>query len=426
MAQPRRGRPPNTVDPEASHGARLGFEIRTRRIERDLTLNALGKLAAYTAQYISEVERAKTTPALPFVVACERALDAHGELEPLLPAAFREREVKRQERAAARHAARDPSLPCEDHSEAVGDDEDVEPTNRRDLLGAGATAALGAAGVATTPPQVRQIDPELPSHWERLLGVLSCHDNAFGPPTVQGVVLSELRVIADHRKAAIGELRMELMRVESYWSEFAAWLAHDSGDQRGRDALMNRALHLAREADYPDMLAWARARQAQWSDAPCALRLAEVGLRTSRASAYTRAMCATRAAYAHACLGDAASSEQSIAVAERLAATESRPLPPPDSGMTDLLVRRWEARCWAVMKPSRALDMYDAILRGQPRDWVRERGIYTACLANACADAGELDRARAEGAKALAIAKQTRSATAAREIRRLKAVLRAV
>jgi hypothetical protein len=91
--------------------------------------------------------------------------------------------------------------------------------------------------------------------------------------------------------------------------------------------------------------------------------------------------------------------------------------------MTDLLVRRWEANCWARLKPARAVGMYDDILRTQPRAWIREQGIYFAYLANACAAAGELDRARAEGAKALAIARQTRSTTAARELRRLRTTL---
>lgn len=71
MTEPRRGRPPNPVDPDASHTARLGAEIRTRRTAQGLTLTALGELVGYTAQYVSEVERAKTTPAYPFVATVD-------------------------------------------------------------------------------------------------------------------------------------------------------------------------------------------------------------------------------------------------------------------------------------------------------------------------------------------------------------------
>jgi hypothetical protein len=136
-------------------------------------------------------------------------------------------------------------------------------------------------------------------------------------------------------------------------------------------------------------------------------------------------MCATRVAHAHACIGDADAAARSIAESERLVGEDSPPLPPPDHGVTYLLVRRWEARCWAALKPARAIELYDDILRDQPRAWVRENGLYLAYLANACAAAGELDRARAEGARAFAIAKQTQSTTAARELKRLGAALSA-
>jgi hypothetical protein len=134
-------------------------------------------------------------------------------------------------------------------------------------------------------------------------------------------------------------------------------------------------------------------------------------------------MCATRAAYAHARIGDAQATARALADAERLASLESAPLPPPDDGMTGLLIRRWEARCWAELDPAKGVVLYDAILRDQPRDWVREQGLYLAYVANACAAAGELDRARAEGRRALAIFRQTQSATAASELKRLGAVL---
>jgi hypothetical protein len=301
----------------------------------------------------------------------------------------------------------------------------VNPTNRRGLIGVAGATALGAS-IAAAPAAAREVDPELPEHYAELLRLLGRHDDAFGPRDVIGVVRRELRVIADHRAAARGELRTALMRVEACWSEFGSWLAHDCGDERSRDALLDRALHLAREADYSDMLAWARARQAQWSGVPQrAIRLAEDGLRTPLAGAHTRAMCTTRAAYAHARNGDSQATARALAAAEHLASMESPPLPPPDDGLTDLLIRRWEARCWAALDPAKGVVLYDAILRDQPRAWVREQGLYLAYVARASAAAGELDRAKADGARALAIFRQTRSATAERELKRLVAVLRA-
>jgi hypothetical protein len=67
----------NPVDPDASHAARLGAELRARRTAKGLTLQALGDLAdGYAPQYISEVERAKTAATPAFIAAVDRALNA--------------------------------------------------------------------------------------------------------------------------------------------------------------------------------------------------------------------------------------------------------------------------------------------------------------------------------------------------------------
>jgi hypothetical protein len=64
--------------------------------------------------------------------------------------------------------------------------------------------------------------------------------------------------------------------------------------------------------------------------------------------------------------------------------------------------------------------LYDDLLRDWPRAvGRRDGGFYQARLAIACAASGPLDRARAEGRKALTTARATQSATAARELRQL-------
>ena len=426
MAQPRRGRPPNPVDPEASHGARLGFEIRTQRIALDLTLGEFGALTGYTAQYVSEVERAKTTPAAPFIVACERALDAHGELEPLLPAVLQERERKRQERAAARRA----SLPCAaTHNEAG--DEDVDPTNRRGLLGAGAAAALSGGG-AVSAASAREIDPGLVAHWTRLLSLLGRHNAMFGPHEALPTVLHELELIAGHRALASGDLRIELMRVEARWTGFAAWLSNDTGQLRDRDTLTSRVLGLAKESGYQDMVAFARMRQSQWAaqqlDAHRAIAFAEAALRIPRTSEQTRARCELRAAFGHALANDVAACERSLAAAEgSLEHGDDPSFVWPWVGRATIRshVRPDEARCWLRMRPAKAIPLYENVLREWPRDQPAMGGLHQARLALACAAIGEHDRARAEGRKALAIARTTNSGRATRELKRLSAELRA-
>jgi transcriptional regulator with XRE-family HTH domain len=424
MAQPRRGRPPNPVDPEASDGARLGAEVRARRLAAGLTLQALGDLAGgYTPQYVSEVERAKTAATSAFVTAVDRALDAAGAIETLLPAARREHERNRRERAAARRAAGQSALPCDApvHSDLAGD-ADVEPTDRRGLLGAAGAAAIGLS-TAAAPAAARAVDPELPAHYAALLSLLGRHDAAFGPHEVLAIVRRELGILADHRTIARGALRAALMRVEGRWSIYAAWLCEDTGDAHGRDRLADRALRLGREGGDPDVIGWTRARQSQWSSPRRAVLLAASGLRTPRVGAQTRALCAVRAAHGHARMGDPKMTSRMLTEAQTLLEQDSPPPPNTALPSTDRLVRCWEARCWAVLEPAKGAELYDAALRDWPRGWTRDGGLYRARLALACAAAGEQDRAAAEGRRAWAISRATKSVTAQRELRRLGAAL---
>jgi tetratricopeptide (TPR) repeat protein len=75
------------------------------------------------------------------------------------------------------------------------------------------------------------------------------------------------------------------------------------------------------------------------------------------------------------------------------------------------------------MQPSKAIELYDKALRDWPRAEARGGGVHQARLALACAATGELDRAQAEGRRALAIARATNSVTAKRELKRLQAAL---
>jgi len=419
-----RGRPPSPLDPDASHCARLGAELREHRLEEGLTLQALGDLTGYTPQHISEVERAKTGPTRPFIAACDRELNACGALLDLLPAATHERDTQRRERSAARRAARDLApLRCEAHSDAG--DEDLDPTNRRGLLGAGAgaAAALGL-GAAATPTQARQIDPELVSYWTGLLDLFGRHDAALGPRDLLATVRHELGRITEHRQIARGELRTELMRVEARWAEFASWLSNDAGQGRSRDVWADRALWLAHEGDDRDIIAIVRMRQGQWAvqelDAQRAVAFAEEALRVSGTSEQTRARCALRAAHGHALAGNVSACQRRLAYAYEGAGSVSSP-----GAVTPTDVRANEARCWMWLQPSKAIPLYESALREWPRDRTRDGGLHQARLALACAAVGERDRAKAEGLKALAIARSTKSNVAARELRRLRETLAA-
>ena len=305
--------------------------------------------------------------------------------------------------------------------------EDVDPLSRRSLFGAGAGAALGL-GATTAPAAAREVDPDLVGHWRRLLGVLGRHDAMFGPHGSLDAVRHEVGLIADHRRLAHGELRRQLLSVEARWSDFASWLNNDAGDGARMEYWSDRALRLAQEAGDADMTAWVllrRSRRAvQEHDAREAVTCAEEARRTLGSSNRIRALCALKEAQGHALAGDATSCERSIVEAHGL-------LDPPDSSaeMSEPLgghedatapyVLAAEARCWLWLRPGVSIAMFEDVMRRLPHDRTRSRAIQQARLAQACAAADELDRAAAEGLKALEVARTTTSDLALRELKRL-------
>jgi len=306
--------------------------------------------------------------------------------------------------------------------------QDVDPLSRRSLFGTGIATALGG-GVTNTPAAAREIDPGLVQHWMALVSVLSRHDAMFGPRDVRNTVQRELGLVAEHRQLARGHLALQLLRVESHWTQLAAWLSNDTGQVRGRDALTDRTVRLAEEAGYPDMIAYVRRRQSQWAaeslDARRTITFAEAALRVPGTSDQTRALCAFKAALGHALARDTASCERSLADAQGLlehAATSEPATPWGNLGGHDVspaYALAGEARCWLWLQPRKAITLYEHALREWPRDRTRDGGLHRARLALACAAAGEPERAATEGLDALAIARSTRSDLNMRELRRL-------
>jgi hypothetical protein len=124
-----RGRPSKALDPDASSAARLGAEIRARRVEQNLTLQALSRRIGYSPQHISDAELAKNPCSGWFVAAVDRALDAGGQLEALYPAVVIERSVEREKRANARRRA-------------LRSTDEVDDVKRRAFIGLGLAAVL--------------------------------------------------------------------------------------------------------------------------------------------------------------------------------------------------------------------------------------------------------------------------------------------
>jgi transcriptional regulator with XRE-family HTH domain len=85
------GRKRRVLTPERSAVHRWGAELRARRDERGLSLAGLGRLARYDASYLGRLERGDQFATLAVAEACDRVLDAGGELVRSWHAADRER-----------------------------------------------------------------------------------------------------------------------------------------------------------------------------------------------------------------------------------------------------------------------------------------------------------------------------------------------
>jgi hypothetical protein len=278
----------------------------------------------------------------------------------------------------------------------------------------------------TAPAAPRQIDPSLVEHWMNLRRVLDRHAATYGTHAVRDTVEHEIDLIAAHRQVARGELHTKLLRVEARWSDFAGWLGYDVGDSPSRDAWADRALRIAREADWADMVAYVHTRRSHWSardgDARSAIRFADAAHGTRGVTVQVRASSALKQAYGRALAGDATACERSLAEAHGYldgGATETGWDGIAGIEVSPFHVRATEARCWLWLRPSRGVATFEDVLRVWPSDRTRDRGVQQARLALACATADEPDRAAAEGMKALGIAQSTRSDVTVRELRRL-------
>jgi|SRR5215218_2567533 len=152
MMSPRRGRPLKALNRDASSAARLGAALRACRLERGLTLEELAALVGYSAQHVSQAERAQASVSRHFVGLCDHALDAHGSLLALLAPVVYERTMQRDNRSAARRRRATPpdaggpldlsTVPGARGDESVGDELEAIELARRVRAGDVSAATL--------------------------------------------------------------------------------------------------------------------------------------------------------------------------------------------------------------------------------------------------------------------------------------------
>jgi hypothetical protein len=294
----------------------------------------------------------------------------------------------------------------------------------------GSPGAIGLTGsLAIQPAASGRLDPELVPHWLELKGILTDHDQMFGPHQVLAIAKRGLGIICRHRQGARGNLRTDLMRVESRWEMLVAWLYDDAGRPEAA-ASMEHARALAIDADDQLMIAYVLVRQSERASrsgkSQEAITLAQAAQRQRGMTPHVRALSALHEALGHARAGETAACQDDLETAHDLVGPQHHGA--IDSGFEGLgrhyatrtTVLAGEARCWLWLgQPRKAVDTAHGALARWPAIRRRGRGLQRAGLAVACAAAGELDRAAHEGLRALAVARATGSERAMQELRRL-------
>ena len=219
-------------------------------------------------------------------------------------------------------------------------------------------------------------------HWLDVKGVLTDHDQMFGPHHVLATAMRGLGIIGRHRRVSRGHLRTDLMRVESRWEMLVACLYDDAG-QAEASACMERARTLAIEADDRLMIAYVLVRQSERASragkSQEATVLAQAAQRERGATPHVRALGLCYEALGHARASENAACQNALGKAHEL--VDRRHHGVTDSSFEGLgrhyatrtTVLAGEARCWLWLgHPRRAVEAAEGALTRWPT--IRRRG----------------------------------------------------
>ena len=297
----------------------------------------------------------------------------------------------------------------------------VEPLDRREFLSEAAALTLAVAPTSTIRGIAPRADPERVERSLEMFGLLADQDNVFGSRAVTAAVRRELAVTSRERQIARGRLRIDLLRVEARWAEFASWLSDDGGDTQAAEYWIDRAMTLSQESGDHLMTSYILMRQSQRAsergDAQRTVALARAAQRPRTLTPAVHALAAIREAQGHALGGNAAGCQSKLYDAHRLLddAGEQIPADPFDAlgahYATHAYVIVHEAQCWSwLRRDNKAATTMSRALASWPAALHRDAGLHHARLARARAANRQPDRAACDGIAALQIARATNSA----------------
>jgi tetratricopeptide (TPR) repeat protein len=397
---PRRPKP---LNPYASWTALLGATVQRLRLGHQarpvLSQDELGRRISYDGSTVSAVERGVLRPDAKFIEGCERELAAGGILQAIFARAMQEwdecdRLGVRPPVAASPPPAELTDDPAQLQDAGFLDDHDPAASkgflNETPRLHQGALEDAGRA-VGRLRREYSSIRPAvlLPRTQRRLAQL-----DGF---------LEGRQTLAQHR---------ELLVARGWLSLLMAALRFDLGDREGAEITCDAALSLGREADHPEITAWAFETPAWFALADRRLRdavdLARAGQEVAPADRSVIVATTLQEARAWARLGARQEAEHAIRRAEAALAKLSEPTNPQDHFVFDPpKVSFYLATCYVWLRePARAEEHARHVIEenGNPasRNWWPTRvGTARIELALAFAQQGRIDEAARTGADVL-------------------------
>jgi tetratricopeptide (TPR) repeat protein len=401
---PRRPKP---LNPYASWTALLGATVQRLRLGFQarpvLSQDELGRRISYDGSMVGAVERGVMRPDAKFIEACERELAAGGLLQALFVRAMREWDE--WERLSVRQSIAASPLPAElvddpaqlqdagfleGYARAAGQGLDGGRVNETARLHQGALEGAQRA-VDRLRREYSTIRPAvlLPRAERRLV-------------QLDGFLEGRL-TLAQHR---------ELLVARGWLSLLMAALQFDLGDREAAEISRDAALALGREADHPEITAWAFETPAWFALADRRLRdavdFARAGQEVAEADRSVIVATTLQEARAWARLGARQEAEHAIRRAEAALVKLPEPTNPQDHFVFDPpKLSFYLATCYVWLhQPMRAEEHARHVIKenGDPasRNWWPTRvGTARIELALAFAQQGRIDEATRIGADVL-------------------------
>ncbi|WP_017589335.1 helix-turn-helix domain-containing protein [Nocardiopsis ganjiahuensis] len=421
-------------------------ELRFRRQQAGMSLEALARKVHYSKSHLSKLENGAKKPSQDLARACDAALAADGQLSRLA--------AEKGPGNNLRNAPGETPNRADGQAEPPTDDQEVwlmsmtpdggtgfVGMDRRTALSLGALSVLGAGtsagpAVGGTAPRARlDTEPALAS-FRTQLGELRTMGQRMAPTMVFPIAIAQTNALRQLARSAPPAQRGVVLRLAARFAEYTGWMAQESGSEQQALWWTDTAVSLAEAGGSREMGAYALVRRALVTmyahDSPRTIALAQRAQRNPETSTRVRGLAAKREAQGHALAGDLLSCERALERARALLASDEAA---PESGRRhgpEVLGSRHVSdpvgvtRGWCLVdlgraeEAARVLDQECALI---PVDAVRARTRFGVRRAIAHALSGEVDQACVITTELLTGSSEVGSATVRLDLRRLHQTL---